>query len=82
MLGLGGNEGHMLPEHLSSLEGVKIVKIACGWDHCLALNSAGKVLSWGSGQNGERVYGIACISCSVSTKERYGWLTVLETRCF
>lgn len=52
----------MLPELISSLEGVIIVKIACGWDHCLALNSAGKVLSWGSGQNGKqsRVKGEVC----------------------
>jgi alpha-tubulin suppressor-like RCC1 family protein len=33
--------------------GVRIVKIACGWDHCLALDDQGVVRVWGSGQNGK-----------------------------
>jgi alpha-tubulin suppressor-like RCC1 family protein len=53
VLGLGGNEGRLSPELISSLEGVEIIQIACGWDHCLALSKDGKVLSWGSGQNGK-----------------------------
>jgi alpha-tubulin suppressor-like RCC1 family protein len=52
VLGLGHSEGRTLPELLSSIDGVKIVDIASGWDHCLALDSQRRVLSWGSGQNG------------------------------
>lgn len=42
----------MSPEQVASLDGIFITMIACGWDHCLALDKLGKVLSWGSGQNG------------------------------
>lgn len=53
VLGLGTSEGRSLPEKLVVIEDVKITRIACGWDHCLALDNKGKVLSWGSGQNGQ-----------------------------
>jgi alpha-tubulin suppressor-like RCC1 family protein len=53
VLGLGHNEFRLVPELISSVETVKVVKIACGWDHCLALDDKGRVLSWGSGQNGK-----------------------------
>jgi alpha-tubulin suppressor-like RCC1 family protein len=53
VLGLGHNDSRPSPELISSVESVRIVSIACGWDHCLALDEKGKVLSWGSGQNGK-----------------------------
>lgn len=53
VLGLGHSECRPLPELISSMESVKIVSIASGWDHCLALDENGKLLSWGSGQNGK-----------------------------
>jgi E3 ubiquitin-protein ligase HERC2 len=64
VLGLGDNEGRTLPERLSSFDSIVnekglnndscyIVNIACGWDHCLALDNMGQVRSWGSGQNGK-----------------------------
>lgn len=53
VLGLGHSESRPNPELISSLEGVKIKAIASGWDHCLALDVHGKLLSWGSGQNGK-----------------------------
>lgn len=53
VLGLGHAEGRSLPELVSSMEGVRIIDIASGWDHCLALDSKRRVYSWGSGQNGE-----------------------------
>ena len=58
VLGLGHNESKMCPERIVSLDGIFITSIACGWDHCLALDKSGKVLSWGSGQNGN------CNSCT------------------
>ena len=53
VLGLGHNECRMTPELISSIDSVKITNITCGWDHCLALDDSGKILSWGSGQNGK-----------------------------
>lgn len=52
VLGLGHSEGRTLPEMISSLDSMQIIDIASGWDHCLALDSKKRVLSWGSGQNG------------------------------
>jgi alpha-tubulin suppressor-like RCC1 family protein len=57
VLGQGNNEGKLSPELVSSIDGVKVSKITCGWDHCLALDVKGKVLSWGSGQNGKLGHG-------------------------
>jgi hypothetical protein len=53
VLGLGNSECKASPELITSIETIRIIVVACGWDHCLALDSDGKVLSWGSGQNGE-----------------------------
>ena len=63
VLGLGDNEGRNVPERLKSLDfansadekerTTRIVRLACGWDHCLALDNKGLVRSWGSGQNGK-----------------------------
>lgn len=51
VLGLGHNEGRHIPERVLALEDIS--KITCGWDHCLALDTQGRVYSWGSGQNGK-----------------------------
>jgi hypothetical protein len=53
VLGLGHSECRPSPELISSIETIKIVTITSGWDHCMALDNEGKVLSWGSGQNGK-----------------------------
>jgi alpha-tubulin suppressor-like RCC1 family protein len=50
VLGLGHSEGRATPEKLPGIE--NIVKVASGWDHCLALDKSGALYSWGSGQNG------------------------------
>jgi alpha-tubulin suppressor-like RCC1 family protein len=57
VLGLGHSECKPSPELISSIETIRILSVACGWDHCLALDSEGKVLSWGSGQNGKLGHG-------------------------
>jgi alpha-tubulin suppressor-like RCC1 family protein len=57
VLGLGDNEGRLTPDRVKSLDGIKIVDVTSGWDHCLALDSEGKALSWGSGQNGKLGHG-------------------------
>ena len=57
VLGIGSNEGRTFPEPITSLHGVHITGIACGWDHCLALDDKGRCYSWGSGQNGKLGHG-------------------------
>lgn len=59
VLGLGAYEGHRtVPECVSTLpDSLRFTAIASGWDHCLAIDSNGKVLSWGSGQNGKLGHG-------------------------
>lgn len=72
VLGLGHNECRMSPERIASLDGVFITKVICGWDHCLALDKSGKLLSWGSGQNGKLGHGSEenySIPCYVSSLE-------------
>ena len=57
VLGIGSNEGRSFPEPLTSLHGIFMQSIACGWDHCLALDDSGRCYSWGSGQNGKLGHG-------------------------
>lgn len=57
VLGLGHSEVRPTPELVSSIEGVVITAVSSGWDHCLAVDSDGKLLSWGSGQNGKLGHG-------------------------
>lgn len=55
VLGLGTYEGNRTtPERVTEPVGLRVTTVASGWDHCLAIDSKGKVLSWGSGQNGNR----------------------------
>lgn len=35
----------------------EIVKVACGWDHSLAVSCQGTIFSWGSGSNGKLGHG-------------------------
>ena len=57
VLGLGHNEGRSVPQLVPSFGKeagrAHVVKVSCGWDHCLALTGQGFVYSWGSGQNGK-----------------------------
>ena len=57
VLGHGGSEGKTLPERIIFFEIHRVTDIACGWDHCLALDGEGKVFSWGSGLNGKLGHG-------------------------
>ncbi|KMT09131.1 hypothetical protein BVRB_6g132380 [Beta vulgaris subsp. vulgaris] len=52
-LGTGDKVGGWRPRLISSLEEVRIVQIACGGYHSLALTEDGKVLSWGHGGHGQ-----------------------------
>lgn len=52
-LGRGNKVGGWQPKAIPSLENVRIVQIACGGYHSLALTEDGKVLSWGYGGHGQ-----------------------------
>ncbi|KAJ0088757.1 hypothetical protein Patl1_33157 [Pistacia atlantica] len=52
-LGRGDKVGGWRPKPIPSLEGVRIIQIASGGYHSLALTDEGKVLSWGYGGHGQ-----------------------------
>ncbi|KAL2906845.1 RCC1 domain-containing protein RUG3 mitochondrial [Bienertia sinuspersici] len=52
-LGTGDKVGGWKPRLVSGLEDVRIVQVACGGYHSLALTEGGKVLSWGHGGHGQ-----------------------------
>jgi alpha-tubulin suppressor-like RCC1 family protein len=52
-LGRGDKIGGWKPKVVPSLEGVRIVQIANGGYHSLALTDSGKVVSWGHGGHGQ-----------------------------
>lgn len=74
VLGLGHSECRPNPELITSIEAINIKALASGWDHCMALDEHGKLLSWGSGQNGklgqENEENIA-IPCYIAALEQY-----------
>lgn len=74
-----GFESRTYPEKVAVTEELRIVQVASGWDHCLALDSEGRVLSWGAGQNGTLfVYNINCyIPNNVRTQHKY----LYDTSC-
>ena len=46
-LGYYGNDEYRdVPTKVKSLEGLNIVKVACGYEHTAALTDKGKLLSW------------------------------------
>ncbi|KAA8526176.1 hypothetical protein F0562_008085 [Nyssa sinensis] len=52
-LGRGNKVGGWKPQPVPSLKNVRIIQIASGGYHSLALTEAGKVLSWGHGGHGQ-----------------------------
>ena len=52
--GVGNNEDLLLPALVSFKEEVKVVVVAAGWEHTLALTSEGEVYSWGCGYKDSR----------------------------
>ncbi|KAG6721256.1 hypothetical protein I3842_03G103700 [Carya illinoinensis] len=52
-LGRGDKVGGWKPKPIPNLEGVRIIQIASGGYHSLALTDDGKVLSWGHGGHGQ-----------------------------
>lgn len=59
VLGLGDLDRRVKPALLLALAEAKedIIKVACGWDHSIAISSSGQVFTWGSGTNGKLGHG-------------------------
>jgi E3 ubiquitin-protein ligase HERC2 len=51
-LGHGDRNSQAMPKQVAALEGIRVVKVACGKMHTLALTSEGSVYAWGEGQYG------------------------------
>jgi len=53
---IGAGKINFAPQHtplkISALKSVKIVKICCGFNHCVALSDTGDVYTWGFGGYG------------------------------
>jgi alpha-tubulin suppressor-like RCC1 family protein len=66
VLGLGHSDCRISPECISSIDSIKITKIVSGWDHALALDNKGKLLSWGRFLLFFEIYCMFCLLCKCS----------------
>ncbi|GMF17806.1 unnamed protein product [Phytophthora fragariaefolia] len=59
VLGHGDCDRRLSPTLVQGLEEAheEIIKVACGWDHSLAVSTSGRVYTWGSGTNGKLGHG-------------------------
>ena len=57
VLGLGGGDGRDRPEAVAALSGIDVARVACGWDHCLAVTDDGRLYTWGAGGHGKLGHG-------------------------
>ena len=48
VLGNGNTSCTFIPQEIVGLSGIELKKIACGWNHCLALTKTGTVYEWGN----------------------------------
>ncbi|CAI0405268.1 unnamed protein product [Linum tenue] len=56
-VGVGDNADHCSPAQLKFPRDQKVVQIACGWRHTLAVTDQQNVFSWGRGTNGQLGHG-------------------------
>ncbi|KZV38592.1 hypothetical protein F511_09343 [Dorcoceras hygrometricum] len=56
-VGVGNNVDHCSPVQVKFLLDQKVVNIACGWRHTLAVTEGQNVFSWGRGTNGQLGHG-------------------------
>lgn len=59
VLGHGDCDRRLKPTSVQALDDTheEVVKVACGWDHSLAVTANGRVYTWGSGANGKLGHG-------------------------
>lgn len=74
-LGLGTNaEVVDTPQRVEALASERVVRLASGWKHSLAVTASGKCYSWGRGVNGELAWAL-CLQKMVA------WQTHVHTSC-
>ncbi|CAN6457249.1 unnamed protein product [Victoria cruziana] len=56
-LGRGARNNDWRPQPIPCLEGVRIIQVACGGYHSVALTDEGRVLTWGHGRQGQLGHG-------------------------
>uniref|UniRef100_A0A0E0DEH5 RCC1-like domain-containing protein n=1 Tax=Oryza meridionalis TaxID=40149 RepID=A0A0E0DEH5_9ORYZ len=56
-LGLGDRNDRLVPEKVSSVEGEKMVLIACGWRHTITVSSSGSLYTYGWSKYGQLGHG-------------------------
>jgi len=56
-LGHGDEQRQLLPKKVEALAGKRVLAVAAGWSHSLAITADGAVWSWGAGGNGRLGHG-------------------------
>ncbi|OAY65499.1 ultraviolet-B receptor UVR8 [Ananas comosus] len=56
-LGLGDRNDRLIPEKVSSIEGEKMVLVACGWRHTITVSSSGNLYTYGWSKYGQLGHG-------------------------
>ncbi|PNT68828.1 hypothetical protein BRADI_3g45740v3 [Brachypodium distachyon] len=56
-LGLGDRNDRLVPEKVSSVEGEKMVLVACGWRHTVTVSSSGDLYTYGWSKYGQLGHG-------------------------
>ena len=56
-LGHGDEEDSLVPKQVHALSGHRVLSVATGFGHCLAVTERGEVFSWGFGRNGQCGHG-------------------------
>uniref|UniRef100_A0A3Q3DC17 RCC1 and BTB domain containing protein 2 n=1 Tax=Hippocampus comes TaxID=109280 RepID=A0A3Q3DC17_HIPCM len=69
-LGLGNTGNQQTPCRVAALQGVKVVQVACGYAHTLALTDDGFVYSWGANSYGQ---------LGTGNKNNYSLATLIST---
>ncbi|KAF8772726.1 hypothetical protein HU200_005445 [Digitaria exilis] len=56
-LGLGDRNDRLLPEKVSSVEGERMVLVACGWRHTITVSNSGNLYTYGWSKYGQLGHG-------------------------
>lgn len=56
-IGDGESQDRHLPTKAKGLEGIKIVQVACGWRHSIAVDEEGAMYTWGWGAYAQLMHG-------------------------
>ncbi|GMY12552.1 ultraviolet-B receptor UVR8 isoform X2 [Fagus crenata] len=56
-LGLGDRNDRLVPEKVSAVDGEKMVMVACGWRHTIAVSSSGGLYTYGWSKYGQLGHG-------------------------